>query len=183
MNLPNALSFLRIFVVPVFIWLMLNGGENVALWLFALAGVTDAVDGFIAKRFGMVTELGGYLDPLADKLLLVSGFTVLTYLGQMPLMLTLTVVTRDVIILIGAVVFQLMTGSLRMQPLWISKVNTAAQILMVMVTMVSQVHGVLIWLVPWFIWVTTATTSISGLVYVFSWTRKLADAANLEVSR
>ncbi|MBF0137235.1 MAG: CDP-alcohol phosphatidyltransferase family protein [Magnetococcus sp. DMHC-1] len=180
MNLPNALSFLRIFVVPAFIWLMINGREEVALWLFAAAGATDAVDGFIAKRFGMVTELGGYLDPLADKLLLVSGFTVLTYLGQMPLFLTLAVVTRDVIILIGAVVFQLMTGSLRMQPLWISKVNTAAQILMVMLAMVSWVYGVLAWLVEPFIWLTTATTSISGLVYVFAWTHKLAHGENLE---
>ncbi|MBF0426068.1 MAG: CDP-alcohol phosphatidyltransferase family protein [Magnetococcales bacterium] len=175
MNLPNALSFLRIFAVPVFIWLMLNGREDVAVWLFALAGVTDAVDGAIAKRFGMVTELGGYLDPLADKLLLISGFTVLTYLGQMPLLLTLAVITRDVIILVGAVVFQLMTGSLRMRPLWISKVNTAAQIVLVMLTMIAQVHGSLTWLVPGFVWITAATTSVSGLVYVFAWTRKLAD--------
>ncbi|MBF0177380.1 MAG: CDP-alcohol phosphatidyltransferase family protein [Magnetococcales bacterium] len=181
MNLPNALSFLRIFAVPVFVWLVLNGHGKVAAWLFAMAGATDAVDGLIAKRFDMVTELGGYLDPLADKLLLVSAFITLTYLGQMPLMLTLTVVTRDVIILVGAVVFQLMTGTLRMQPLWISKVNTVVQILMVLLVLFSGVYGVLAWLVEPFVWLTTATTSISGLVYVLAWTRKLVHVENPEL--
>lgn len=174
MNLPNALSFLRIFFVPAFIWLVLDGEMEEALWLFIIAGITDGLDGFIAKRFDMVTELGKYLDPVADKLLLLAGFIILSWVGMMPLWLTLMVVTRDLVIIAGAIIFQVVTGALRMEPLWISKVNTVVQIITLVLVLVRQVHGhdLVNGLADLFILAAGATTLISGLAYVFEWSRR-----------
>ena len=162
MNWPNALSFLRIFSVPLLIWLVAEGYTTGALWLFALAGATDALDGFIAKRFHMETTLGRYLDPLADKLLLLAGFITLTVLDLLPLWLTLLVVTRDVVIVGGALVYQTMTGTLEIKPLRISKVNTVCQMLLLFLVLQHAVHGALQeWLDP-LIWLTALTTLFSG---------------------
>ncbi|MBF0625823.1 MAG: CDP-diacylglycerol--glycerol-3-phosphate 3-phosphatidyltransferase [Magnetococcales bacterium] len=176
MNLPNFLSLLRILAVPAFIWLVSNG-ELVAGWiLFAAAGVTDALDGYLAKRLDQVTELGSYLDPLADKLLLVSGFVVLTVEGLMPLWLTLAMVTREILILVGALVVQLLTGHLRMEPLKVSKVNTVAQIVTVWLVLFSAAHGgVLVWAIGPLLWFTLITTVVSGLMYVFEWSRRVTE--------
>ena len=171
MNWPNFLSFLRIFSVPVLIWLVVEDYTTGALWLFALAGVTDALDGFIAKRFHMETTLGRYLDPLADKLLLLSGFITLTLLDLLPLWLTLLVVTRDVVIVGGALVYQVMTGTLEIKPLLISKVNTVSQMWLLLLVLQHAVNGTLQgWLEP-FIWLTAITTLLSGGSYIFEWSR------------
>ncbi|MBF0284214.1 MAG: CDP-alcohol phosphatidyltransferase family protein [Magnetococcales bacterium] len=175
-NPPNALSFLRIFAVPVFIWMMLERHESWALWIFIAAGVTDALDGYIAKRFNMQTVLGSYLDPIADKLLLVSGFITLTVVNGMPLWLTLLVVTRDLVIIGGAVVFHLMTSRLEMDPLWISKLNTATQIVLLTAALVRDTFQMGHGLVEGLIWVTAATTVTSGLWYVIEWSQRLTPA-------
>ena len=96
-NLPNILSFCRLLAVPIAVWLMLDQHFTAAFWLFVAAGLTDAIDGFLAKRFGWETELGSYLDPLADKALLVSVFVVLGWTGHIPLWLTIMVVFRDLL--------------------------------------------------------------------------------------
>ncbi|MGN7612254.1 CDP-alcohol phosphatidyltransferase family protein [Magnetococcales bacterium HHB-1] len=172
MNLPNFLSLLRICAVPVFIGFLVEGHHAWALWLFAFAGLTDGLDGFIAKRFGMVTTLGSYLDPLADKLLLISGFITLTVLGHLSIWLTLMMVTRDLLIIGGAVLYQLLTQSLRMEPLWISKINTFMQIillLLVMVHLTYQIGGA--W-IDYFVWLTAMTTGASGIIYIIEWSRR-----------
>ena len=172
MNIPNTLSLFRICAVPVLIWLILNGQMEWAFWLFFIASLTDALDGFIAKRFSMHTQLGAYLDPLADKLLLVSGFIILSVIGIMPLWITLLVVTRDILIIGGALVYQSMTGSLQMRPLWISKLNTTMQLSLLMVVLLSTTYDLLSSLMTPMTFVTAATTLISGWSYVSEWTQQ-----------
>ena len=174
MNLPNILSFLRIFCSPLFIWLMFENHTSWALWLFAVAGLTDALDGFVAKQFGMETELGRYLDPLADKLLLLAGFVSLTSLEFLPLWLMLLVVTRDIIIVGGALVYQVLTGSLHIEPLWSSKLNTVVQMGLLLLVLINLTHGVLPMLLEPMVWLTATTTLISGSGYVLEWSRRAA---------
>ncbi|MBF0159470.1 MAG: CDP-alcohol phosphatidyltransferase family protein [Magnetococcales bacterium] len=173
MNIPNGLSFLRICAVPVFIGLLLSHQITWAFWLFVLASLTDALDGFIAKRFNMHTELGSYLDPLADKLLLVCGFITLTVLGDMPLWITLMVTTRDILIIGGALLYQMMTGLLRMEPLWVSKINTTLQIVLLGVVILSLEERLLAALVAPLTILTAMTTLISGWQYVNIWTQRV----------
>ncbi|MBF0309964.1 MAG: CDP-alcohol phosphatidyltransferase family protein [Magnetococcales bacterium] len=176
MNLPNALSFLRILAVPGFVWLLVSARVEAAFWLFIAAGLTDALDGYLAKQYNLVTELGSYLDPLADKLLLVAGFITLSYLDWMPLWLTFMVVTRDIIIIGGAIVFLMLTSSLRMEPLWISKVNTFVQIALLTSTLLCMAHDLSEDLLKPLIWITVATTMSSGGMYIMEWTRRATAA-------
>lgn len=172
MSLPNLISLLRMLSAPLFIWLMFGHYTVAAMWVFILAGVTDALDGFIAKQFKMETELGKYLDPLADKLLLLVGFVTLTALDLLPLWLALLVVTRDVMIVGGALVYQVVTGKLHMEPLWSSKVNTCVQMGLLMVVLLNETHGVWIALQEPFVWLTAVTTLVSGSRYVLEWSRR-----------
>jgi cardiolipin synthase len=128
--LPNLMSLGRLLAVPVAIWLMLNERHMAALWLFVAAGVSDALDGFLARQFGVRSAVGSYLDPIADKVLLVSVYVTLGYKGHIESWLVILVVFRDFLILGGAALYYLVGGSLRMQPLLISKVNTAAQLVL-----------------------------------------------------
>lgn len=153
---------------------MFNNHTTVALWLFAAAGLTDALDGFIAKHFAMETELGKYLDPLADKLLLLAGFVTLTSLELLPLWLTLLVVTRDVIIVGGALLYQVLTGELHIKPLWISKFNTLIQMVLLLMVLLNATYGLLDLIREPLIWLTAITTLISGGSYVFEWSRRAA---------
>jgi cardiolipin synthase len=174
-NLPNLLSFARLVAVPVAIWLMLSGEFDWAFWLFVAAGATDAIDGFLAKRFGWESELGSYLDPLADKALLVSVFLVLGLTGHLPLWLIIMVIFRDCAIVAGAIVVIAMTGEFKADPMWISKLNTTLQIVLAACVLAELGVG-LDWdtLRPYAIAATAATTFGSGLAYTVLWTRRLA---------
>ncbi len=130
MNLPNLITIARILLVPVTIWLIINGQFLIAFLAFIAAGVSDAVDGFIAKRFNQSTELGAYLDPLADKFLLVSIYVALAVGENLPAWLAILVVSRDVIIVGGVILAWLLNRPIVMQPLIVSKINTAGQILL-----------------------------------------------------
>ncbi|KAF0115877.1 MAG: CDP-diacylglycerol--glycerol-3-phosphate 3-phosphatidyltransferase [Rhodospirillaceae bacterium] len=137
--IPNCLTLLRLLATPVAVWLI---GENMmatAFWLFAAAALTDAVDGAIAKLFNACTRIGGYLDPLADKALLVGVYVSLGFADHLPRWLVILVVFRDIVIVGGAVLYELAIGHLVMRPLLISKVNTLGQI--VLASMVLGGHG------------------------------------------
>ncbi|MBF0109044.1 MAG: CDP-alcohol phosphatidyltransferase family protein [Magnetococcales bacterium] len=164
--------------MPLFIWLVLNNQIHWGLFLFVMAGVTDALDGYIAKKYGKITELGKILDPLADKILLTSSFVTLNVTGLIPLWLTLIVVTRDLLIIAGAMVFQVLTGSLKMEPLTISKVNTVMQIILIAVVMGNEIIPV--WTgIRNFLFLTVMVTTISsGFIYIFLWTRKAVEREN-----
>ena len=126
-HVPNALTILRLFSVPLTVWLMLRGHYGAAFWLFVGAGVTDAVDGAVARLANARSRLGMWLDPLADKVLLVSVYVALAAQAYLPLWLVVLVVLRDAVIVLYAVVYVL-AGTFGGTPLLISKINTAAQL-------------------------------------------------------
>jgi cardiolipin synthase len=159
-------------VIPV-VYLLINQEYNSALVLFAVAGVSDALDGFLAKHFQWQSRLGSILDPLADKLLLVWTFVSLAWVGLIPLWLVLVVFSRDVIIIVGALAFHFLYGEYEMEPTRVSKANTFFQIIFVLT--VVFFHGeypALPWLIESLQYVVVATVIISGLNYMWIWGRK-----------
>ena len=128
MNIPNLITLARILSVPIMVWAISSGEMLFAFVLFVLAGLSDAVDGYLAKRLDMATELGAYLDPIADKALIVSIYVTLGISGEVPRPLVILVVSRDIMI-VGAVMLAWLLGKpIAAKPLMISKINTAAQI-------------------------------------------------------
>ncbi len=143
-----------------------------ALILMIAAGITDMLDGAIARYFNQRTTVGAYLDPLADKLLLISMFVTLFIVGEVPLFLFLAVIFRDAIIVVGAIAYEMVTHSLKMEPSMISKVTTFMQIIYVvtlLLHMASPLEGIWVEMV---LWATFVVTCISGLHYMLVWTRK-----------
>ncbi|MDH3236739.1 MAG: CDP-alcohol phosphatidyltransferase family protein, partial [Alphaproteobacteria bacterium] len=130
MNIPNLISLGRLAAVPVAVWLILNGRYDWAFWLFVAAGVSDAIDGLIAKQFNAETEVGKFLDPLADKALLVSVYISLGHTGWLPMWLVILVVSRDVMILAGALLGLILMERYKLDPSLTSKINTTAQIML-----------------------------------------------------
>jgi cardiolipin synthase len=170
-DIPNLLSFFRILLTIPVIWALLEQQFVLALVLFFIAGVTDGLDGFLAKHFHWQSRLGGLIDPLADKALLVSAFLCLGGLGLMPSWLVALVIFRDVLIVSGALVYSIQIEQLNAEPSLISKLNTVLQIVLVLVVVVH--HGVYIMpdiVVQGMIWSVAATTVLSGIAYVIEWT-------------
>ncbi len=131
-HLPNALCVLRIILIGPIAGLLLQGRLSLALLVFAFAALTDVLDGYLAKRFGWQTELGKRLDPLADKMLLVTVFVVVAVLGKAPVWLAATVVARDLIITAGGLTYLWLYGDPQGQPTIVSKVNTFLQVTFVL---------------------------------------------------
>ena len=168
--LPNAICIARILLVaPLVVWIV-DGRYGAALLVLVIAGISDGLDGFLAKRFDWRTRVGGLLDPAADKLLLVSAFVSLSYVGLMPVELTLVVIGRDVVIVLGAICYQWFIAPVQGEPAAISKLNTACQLALVFFTLT---HAAYAWPPPVSLLVLGATvvfTSIvSGLTYVLRW--------------
>lgn len=130
MNIPNVITVFRIFLVPLVVWLIIAGQMAAAFWVFLLAGVSDGIDGFIAKRFGQETLLGAYLDPLADKALLVSIYVTLGLQLHIPNWLVIMVVSRDILIISAVILSWMMDRAVMMRPLFVSKANTTGQIVL-----------------------------------------------------
>jgi cardiolipin synthase len=172
-NIPNFISLARLFSVPVLVWAVSDGRMMLAFWLFVAAGISDAVDGFIAKRFNFTTKLGSFLDPLADKALLVSIYIVLGIENHLPTWLVILVVWRDLLIVGGAMLYHTLTQRLTMEPLLVSKVNTVAQIVLAAYVLATRALGVAdIWVYKALIGVVALTTVLSGASYVVRWIRK-----------
>jgi cardiolipin synthase len=172
-QLPNVITALRIALIPPILWLIVLGDYGLALALFVVAGVSDGVDGFLARRFGWRTRLGSFLDPLADKLLLIGTYVVLGMQGYLPWWLALLVVARDLIIMGGALAYHLLTRALHMAPTLISKLNTFLQLALVVVVMLDLA---VLDLAPFYttalVWAVAVTTVLSGAVYVYVWAGK-----------
>lgn len=176
MTIPNYITILRLLLVPFVIWSMATGQMMFALVGFIVAGVSDGVDGYIARRFDMRSELGTYLDPIADKLLLVSVFLALVYLGAIPVWLVVLVVSRDVMIISGVMLSTVMGNPVEVRPLFVSKANTAAQIILVAVIL-----GHLAFNSEWdfvsqpLIIIVAVLTVASAMAYLVTWLRHMAD--------
>ncbi len=175
LNIPNMITLGRLLAVPVTVWLILNDFIFAAFWLFVAAGISDAIDGFLAKRWNQVTEFGAYLDPLADKALLASVFITLGVQGHLESWLVILVVFRDVMIVGAVVLFQTMVRSLEMDPLFISKVNTLAQIILAALVLGAEGYNVDMGLfMEMMIGIVAVTTMASGLSYLVVIMRRLS---------
>ncbi len=169
MNIPNTLTLIRIILVPVFVILLMQGSFSYALLVFVVAGVTDGLDGFLARILKQQTILGSYLDPLADKALIVTAFVALSILDIIPGWLAVIVISRDCIILLGVSVLSLMSVSFEIRPAYVSKATTALQLLTVFLVLLSMfVPGYIneMMIVTLF-WITAFFTVVSGLNYIF----------------
>lgn len=175
LNLPNLISLGRLLLVPLAISLILEGSYWAAFWVFVIAGFSDALDGFIAKRFDRRTRLGALLDPLADKVLLVSVYVTLGIAGQLWAWLVVLVVFRDVMIVGGFLLVQaLAAASKPLKPLFISKVNTGFQVALVGYVLARRGLGADPGLGDLVLSMTVATTTlVSGLTYLVQWARIL----------
>jgi cardiolipin synthase (CMP-forming) len=135
LSIPNLITLARILLVPVIIWAITSNQMQVAFWLFVIAGLSDLVDGFLAKRFGMATALGAYLDPLADKAMIVSIYVALGIAEAIPRWLVILVVSRDIMIVAAVILSWLVGKPMALKPLTVSKLNTVAQIVLAIVVL------------------------------------------------
>ena len=172
-DIPNIITVFRFLLVPPVVWLMLNQRFGAALIVFGIAGFSDALDGYLAKRYNWTSRLGGLLDPLADKLLLLSAFITLAWLHWIPLWLVSLVILRDLIIVAGAIVYHMRIEQLDAEPSLVSKLNTVTQILLVLAVMFTQAVQELpaLWL-DVLLYSVLATTVWSGLDYIWTWGRR-----------
>lgn len=166
MNFPNVLSLTRILLIPVFVIFIMNKQFHWALLTFAVAGITDGLDGLIARLAHQRTELGAYLDPIADKLLLSAAYVTLAIVELLPSWLAVIVVTRDVLILLGLLVMFLMNYRPKIQPTLISKTTTLFQISVVVLALVLEFHPSFRHLHTLVVYGTTALTVLSGSHYI-----------------
>jgi cardiolipin synthase len=175
LSIPNIITLARIILVPVIIWAIASNEMEIAFAIFVIAGVSDAVDGFLAKRFNMASELGALLDPLADKALLVSIYVALGIWGAMPRWIVILVVSRDIMIVSAVIVSWLFDKPVEMKPLMVSKLNTAAQVALAALILASLGFGfkptpydaVLMGLV-------TVFTLVSVSLYLVEWVRHMS---------
>lgn len=177
-DIPNLLCVLRIALTVPIGWSIVEGRYPAALVMFFIAGVTDALDGFLAKRFNWQSRLGGFLDPAADKLLLVTAFVTLWAAGYVPGWLLAAVVLRDLVIVAGAGVYQWRVGDFTAEPTIISKFNSFLQLLYILLSLATLVFALPPrGLIDGLGWVVLATTIVSGCDYVIRWSGR-ARAAN-----
>jgi len=172
-HIPNMICVLRILLVLPIVVLLLDGAFTMALVLIFVAGFSDGLDGFLAKNFDWRTRLGGLLDPLADKILLVTVMLTLTSLELVPLWLTIVVIGRDIVIISGAIAYNLLIGPVKPSPTIISKINTMLQLLYIVVVISRQAFG---WPPATAIILAGTgvfcTSAVSGMDYVMHWGRK-----------
>ncbi|MGV6826303.1 MAG: CDP-alcohol phosphatidyltransferase family protein [bacterium] len=163
----------RVILVFPIIWLLLDGQYKTAILLFLIAGISDGVDGFLAKHFHWQSRFGGMVDPLADKFLLVSTYVCLAILQTLPWWFVGLIVLRDLVIVAGAVAYNYRVEQLEADPTLISKLNTLVQILLALLVVVDLAYqNVPAVLITVLFWSVVVTTIASGLVYVVEWTRR-----------
>ncbi len=181
MNIPNLITLARILSVPIMVWAISSGEMLFAFALFVLAGLSDAVDGYLAKRLDMASELGAYLDPIADKALIVSIYVTLGISGAVPRPLVILVVSRDIMI-VGAVMLAWLLGKpIAAKPLMISKINTAAQIVFAGLVLASLGFGFTPGLVlDVGMAIVAALTLLSIAAYVREWLRHMGANGSLK---
>ncbi|MDJ0929638.1 CDP-alcohol phosphatidyltransferase family protein [Breoghania sp.] len=175
MTLPNLISVLRLLLVPVIVTMIVSGEDAVAFWLFVVAGLSDAADGIIARRFALYSELGAYLDPIADKALLVSIYLSLGLIGALPVWLVIVVISRDILIVGGVILSWGMGRPVPMHPLMVSKANTMVQIMLAAIVLAEaglelSTGGLRLLLV----YAVALTTIVSAASYVVDWFAHMA---------
>lgn len=177
LSIPNLITLARVLSVPIIVWAITSGEMMIAFILFVLAGISDAVDGFLAKRFNMASELGAYLDPLADKALIVSIYVSLGIAGAIPRWLIIFVVARDIMIVSAVMLSWLIGRPMEVKPLMVSKLNTGAQIVFAGLVLFSLAFGFNPGpLQPLMIIIVAVLTFLSIAFYLAEWIRHVGSA-------
>jgi cardiolipin synthase (CMP-forming) len=169
MNIPNFLSLLRIILVPVIVIFLIQGSYTKTLFVFVIAGLTDALDGALARLLNKQTELGSFLDPLADKILLSTCFIALSIFSLIPSWLAVIVISRDFMILLGIVILSMRSVTYEIKPIFVSKITTTLQIVTVFFALLLKTSNYNIInynLIIILSWLTVIFTIISGLIYI-----------------
>ena len=177
-NVPNILTTLRVLAAPLLAYALLHGQFELAFYTFIVAAITDALDGWIARHFNQMTHYGAVMDPLADKLITLVCVVLLTYLGIVPLWLTLAMVVRDTVIVAGAFAYHRLFGEVEIHPTWLGKLHTALAFTLFVIVLSNSALLIDIseWLQVFFL-VVLGTTLASMVQYVVLWARKAAKAA------
>ena len=184
-NIANALTAFRVLLVPVFAHLLISGRIRFALIVFAACGISDALDGLLARRLKQRTLMGFYLDPIADKLLMATSFIVLAYVKILPEWLTIMVISRDIFILVGSFLILLLLDSGKIRATFVSKMNTAVQIVTVIYFLAIHAFpgvtgfidgGVKETVTEGVVALCALTTAVSGVHYLFIGMRDLSNA-------
>ena len=177
--LPNCISLLRIFAVPLTVYLLLSQQMTAAFWLIIVAGVSDGLDGYLAKRLNAVTLIGTYLDPLADKTMLIAVCLCLAHLGYLPCWIIALAILRDLLILGGVLLSNVLELELSVDPILISKLNTVLQIIMVAFALGREAMGWdLLQVMSALVYLVAVTTIVSGTLYLARWTGALTSGGN-----
>lgn len=175
MTIPNLITVGRFLLVPVVVYALLTNQDGLAFACFLIAGISDGVDGFIARQFNQRSDLGAYLDPIADKVLLVSVFIVLGYLGQLPLWLVIAAVSRDALIISGVLLATIMGKPVEIHPLFVSKANTAVQIVLAAAVLAAEAFA---WnlesALTILIYLSGLLTVASAAAYLVAWLRHMS---------
>ena len=178
-TLPNLITLARLCAVPLIVLLLIEDRMGLAFWVFVAAGVSDAVDGAIARRFKLISTIGTYLDPVADKALLISIYVTLGVLGNLPRWLVVVVISRDVAI-VGAVILSVVLAKpLEMRPLYVSKATTTAQIVLAAVVLADLEFASVEWLEDILVYATAALTVASAAAYLVAWVRHMSDGPDV----
>ena len=174
MTIPNIITLLRFLLVPAVVFALMTGEVDWAFAGFIIAGISDGVDGFIARQFNQRTELGAYLDPMADKLLLVCVFVVLGVMEHLPLWLVVAAVSRDGLIVGGVLLSTIMGNPVPMKPLLVSKANTLVQILLAGLVLASLSLSFELGIVyTGLVFLSALLTAASGAAYLLSWIKHM----------
>jgi len=167
-NIPNILTIARILMTPLFVILLMKGLFGLALVIFSLATVTDGLDGFIARYFNQRTLMGAYLDPIADKFLLSAAFITLAILTVIPAWLTVIVISRDILIVAGIVIFAINDIKVKIRPSIVSKFTTAFQLGTIIIVLLGIYYPVVEIAELPALWATAGLTILSGLHYMLA---------------
>jgi cardiolipin synthase len=167
LNLPNTLTITRIVLIPLFVTAIVYGKDQYALYLFGIAALTDTFDGLIARLKKQKTAFGTFLDPLADKFLLVTSFVLLAIYGPIPKWLTITIISRDVTVITGFILLYLVTHEARVEPSITGKTAIAAQMLLVWYVLLRKNFSALPDIGIYLVWITAVFTIVSGLHYIY----------------
>jgi cardiolipin synthase (CMP-forming) len=177
LSLPNLITLARILLVPVMVWAIASDQMTAAFALFLIAGISDGVDGFLAKRFGMATAVGAYLDPLADKVLIVSIYVSLGIIEAIPRWLVILVVSRDLMIVGGIMLSWVLGDPITIKPATVSRLNTVAQILLGGVVIAARAfHWEIVGAINALMGLVAVLTLLSIAVYLQEWVRHVGGA-------
>jgi cardiolipin synthase len=174
LTVPNLITLFRILLTPLFVIFLIQGRYHKALAIFLLAGLSDLADGLIARAWKQKSRLGSYLDPLADKLLMSASFVTLSTYHQIPSWLTVIVISRDLTLALGVLIFKLADYPLEIKPSLVGKWTTTLQIATVLLVLVGKIWAMPRGVLLVFFWVTGGLTAVSGIHYIYRGLRQVS---------